>query len=387
MKATNYMVRLLILFLFAGLLSACGNEATQTHEEQSAEAVETDIVTLDAAQLEQTAITLAKAETISLSKRIRVNGLIDVPPQNLVSVSMPMGGYLKSTKLLPGMHFNKGEVIAVMEDVKYVELQQDYLIAVSRYKMLEQEYERQKELNASRAGSDKNFQQAAAAWESASITLQSLAEKLRLLGMDPDKVKQDNITRSIPIRAPINGFVSSVNVNIGKYVNPTDVLFELVNPDDIHLSLDVFENDMEDLFLGQEVIAYTNSHPERKYPCEVILIGKNVSEKRSVNIHCHFEQYDKTLVPGTYMNAELIGPARKVTVLPDEAVIHDGKEHYVFLQTGKGTFRKLKAETGISQNGKTEILNVAGTDLKQSQFVATGAYTLWMKMNNVEEEE
>jgi cobalt-zinc-cadmium efflux system membrane fusion protein len=32
-----------------------------------------------------------------------------------------------------------------------------------------------------------------------------------------------------------------VNVNIGKYVTPSDILFEIVNPSDIHLALTVFE--------------------------------------------------------------------------------------------------------------------------------------------------
>jgi cobalt-zinc-cadmium efflux system membrane fusion protein len=38
-----------------------------------------------------------------------------------------------------------------------------------------------------------------------------------------------------------------VNVNIGKYVNPSDVLFEFINPDDIHLNLKVYEKDLENL--------------------------------------------------------------------------------------------------------------------------------------------
>ena len=64
-----------------------------------------------------------------ISSVIKLNGKIDVPPQNMVSISMPLGGYLKSSKLLPGMHINKGEIIATMEDQQYIQLQQDYLTA------------------------------------------------------------------------------------------------------------------------------------------------------------------------------------------------------------------------------------------------------------------
>jgi cobalt-zinc-cadmium efflux system membrane fusion protein len=65
-----------------------------------------------------------------------VNGKIDVPPQNMVSISVPLGGYLKSTKLLEGMHISKGEVIAIMEDQQYIQLQQDYLTAKAHFSSL-----------------------------------------------------------------------------------------------------------------------------------------------------------------------------------------------------------------------------------------------------------
>jgi len=46
--------------------------------------------------------------TSTVSDVLKVNGLVDVPPQNIVSVSFPLGGYLKHTTLLPGMHVSKG---------------------------------------------------------------------------------------------------------------------------------------------------------------------------------------------------------------------------------------------------------------------------------------
>lgn len=376
-----------ILYLLSALsLFAC-NSGSEPKEQDKKEAKSADakVVQLNEQQLQQTKLSYVKAVKQRMGATIRVNGLIDVPPQNMVSISMPMGGYLKSTKLLPGMHFNKGDVIAVMEDVKYVELQQEYLIAKSKLKLVEKEYERQRELNLSRASSDKTFQQSLEAKESAAVTLKSLAEKLRIIGLDPNALAEQSISRELPVRAPITGFVSAVNVNVGKYVNPTDVLFELVNPDDIHLSLNVFERDVESLFLGQKVIAFSNNHPDRKYPCEIILIGKKVGEERSINVHCHFEKYDNSLVPGTYMNATILGREREVLVLPDDAVVHDGNNHFLFVKETSGAFRMVKAEAGISANGFTEIVSVEGASLENDEFVNQGSYTLWMKLHSVEE--
>ncbi len=43
--------------------------------------------------------------------------------------------------------------------------------------------------------------------------------------------------------SPITGFLKAVNVNIGKYVTQTDVLFEIVNSDKLFLELTLFEKD------------------------------------------------------------------------------------------------------------------------------------------------
>ena len=67
-----------------------------------------------------------------ISSILKLNGIVDVPPQNMVSISVPLGGYLRSTSLLPGMHVRKGDVIAVMEDQQYIQLQQDYLTAKAK---------------------------------------------------------------------------------------------------------------------------------------------------------------------------------------------------------------------------------------------------------------
>jgi cobalt-zinc-cadmium efflux system membrane fusion protein len=374
-----------IVKVFVVLVAIACNNSKPNAEGTQDEEISGEHVHLDSSQALLTQIKTMHAIEKNIAPIFKVNGIIDVPPQNMVSVSMPLGGYLKSTKLLPGMHFNKGEIIATMQDPKYIELQQDFLIARSHLEMQKNEFNRQKELNVSKASSDKVFQQAKEAYESAVITYKSLGEKVQLIGLNPDRLTEATLSRTIPIYAPIAGFVSKVNVNIGKYVNPTDVLFELVNPEDIHLSLNVFEKDMENLFMGQKVIAYTNNHPEKKYTCEVILIGKDIGSDRSVNIHCHFEKYDKVLVPGTYMNAEIIGPGRKAIVIPEEAVMHDGKDHYIFIERTKGEYEKIKVEAGITEGLDIEIVSASGVNLLKENIVVKGAYSLWMKLKNVAE--
>ncbi|HNN27292.1 MAG TPA: efflux RND transporter periplasmic adaptor subunit, partial [Chitinophagales bacterium] len=295
-----------------------------------------------------------------------------------------LGGYLKSTKLLPGMHISKGEVIAVMEDPQYIQLQQDYLTAKAQFAYNESEYLRQKELNESKAVSDKVFEQAKATYQTQNILIKSLEQKLKLIGLNPTTVTANTITKSINIYSPINGFVSTVNVNIGKYVTPSDVLFELVNPNDIHLALTVFDKDVNKLAIGQKVITFSNSNPDKKYECEIILISKNLSNDNATQVHCHFKDYDKTLLPGMFMNAMIELSGGNATVLPDDAIVRFENKNYVFIEKGNRQFEMTEVQIGNAENGFTEI--ISAEKLANKNIVVKGAYHLLMVLKNTDEE-
>jgi cobalt-zinc-cadmium efflux system membrane fusion protein len=374
-----------ISIIFLTILSiSCGNKQNKTAESGSAITNE-HLVTLTEAQLKNTSITLGKLKTKNMASILKVSGTIDVPPQNMVSISVPMGGFLKYTKLLPGMHLVKGENIATIEDQQYIQLQQEYLTASSNLKFTELEYNRQKELNASKASSNKAFEQAEANFQNLKINVKSLSEKLKLIGINPDQLNEKNISRSIEIKSPIDGFVSHVNVNIGKYVNPSDVLFELVNPDDIHLNLTIYEKDLDKIFIGQKLMAFTNHKPEIKFPCDIILIGKDLSDERSVEVHCHFDKYDKTLIPGMFMNAEVEINSNKAIVLPDDAIVRFENVNYAFTAKNKNSFEMVEVKLGNTENGLTEV--TMDESHHNSKFVMKGAYNLLMHLKNKEEEE
>jgi cobalt-zinc-cadmium efflux system membrane fusion protein len=360
-------------------LSACGDKKPAA--ETTNKAVNPNLVTLTDAQLKNASITTGKIAQQEISSILKLNGKIDVPPQNMVSISVPLGGYLRGTKLLPGMHVNKGEAIAVIEDQQYIQLQQDYLTAKARIGYLENEYNRQKDLNQNKASSDKVFQQAEAEYRSQQVLISSLAEKLQLIGINVRNISASKISRSVNIYSPITGFVSKVNVNIGKYVSPTEVLFELVNPTDIHLALKVYEKDLAKLYIGQKLIAYTNNEPAKKHDAAILLIGRDLSADRNADVHCHFETYDKTLVPGTYMNAEIQVKNSKASALPADAIVQFEGKRYVYRLRGVNQYEMTEVKTGESENGFTEIIT-QDPGMLSGVYVTKGAYSLLMMMKN-----
>lgn len=370
-----------LYILFSGLFfMACSNKDQQ--EETVTAATTADTLVLTNEQLKNASLAVGQMQELEIASLMKVNGKIDVPPQNMVSISVPLGGYLKTSKLLPGMHVNKGEVVAVMEDQQYIQLQQDYLTAKVKLVMFDKEFIRQKELNASQASSDKMLQQAESEYKTQKILVSALAQKLQLVGINPSTLNENNISKSVNIHSPIDGYVTKVNVNIGKYISPTEIMFELVNPTDIHLALKIFEKDLDKLFIGQGLLAFTNNNPQKKYECEVLLIGKDINQEGFTDVHCHFETYDKLLIPGTYMNAEIKVRNRKANVLPVDGIVRFEGKQYVFKAIDKQQFIMTEVRLGDTENGMTEILLPEKDILGKANYVTKGAYTLLMMLKN-----
>jgi cobalt-zinc-cadmium efflux system membrane fusion protein len=376
------MKKLSKLYLFLFLFVACKNN--KENETVNNTSLATNEVVLTEIQQQNANLEIGELQQRVITTTLKVNGRIDVPPQNLISVSAPLGGYLKDTKLLPGMHISKGEVIATLEDQQFIQLQQDYLTTKSKLYFAEIEFDRQKEMNASLASSTKNVTLADAEVRMNKILLSGLSEKLKLIHLNPAKVSENNISKNVNIYSPINGYVSKVNVNIGKYVAPTDVLFELINPLDIHLNLHVFEKDIAQLFIGQKLQAFTNTNPNKKFDCEIILISKNISQDGTTEVHCHFENYDKNLLPGMYMNAELDVKSSTGFALPETAIVNYEGRFYAYESLNNLKYAMVEVIVGAKNEGFIEVKNYQL--LQNKKLVIKGAYTLFMKMKNVEEE-
>jgi len=365
------------------LLFACSNEK-EANDQLSGKSVPNpvNIVRLSPEQIRNAGIVSGMQETREMHMALKVNGVIDVPPGNSVSVSAPLGGYLKKTTLIPGAKVNKGSVLAVLEDQQYIQLQQDYLTARNRLNFLETDYNRQKGLNESKVTSDKNMQQVQSEYTNQRILLRSLAEQLRLIGLVPEKLNEHNLSRSINLYAPISGCIVKVNANIGKYVNPEDVLFELINPDNVCVSLTVFENDASKLAVGQRVTCFVNNNPGVSYPATIELIAPSIGENRAAQVHARLDKHSKDLLPGTFISAEIWLKNTKVQTLPADAVVKWENKNYVFAEESAGTFKMIAVETGNSIDGYVEIKSI----LPAQKIAVKNAYTLLMKMKNSEEE-
>ncbi|MDQ8015038.1 MAG: HlyD family efflux transporter periplasmic adaptor subunit, partial [Flavobacterium nitrogenifigens] len=216
------------------------------------------------------------------------------------------------------------------------------------------------------------------------ITMSSLEQKLNLLGINAKTLNVNNISKTIKVVSPINGLVSKVNINIGKYVNPTDMLFELIDKKDIVLTLNAFEKDVASLSVGQNVMVYANASDAKKYGAKIAFINQSLNGDRAAEIICKVNTYNPALLPGLFVNAEVEIENQKALTVPEDAVVRWEGKFYVFTELGNNQFQMIEVKSGVKNEGYNQIISDAISS--SSKVVVKNAYTLLMSaMNNDEQ--
>lgn len=336
-------------------------------------------------------IQTGKFEERNLSKIIKLNGMINVEPNSIASVSAPLGGYIQSPGLMPGQQVRKGQILATLENPEFITLQQDYQESLSKYEYLEKEYQRQLELREVDVNSAKTFQQTTSEYKIIKSRVNALEQKLALAGISKLTLKSGEIVRTASIYAPIDGFIKTSNVNLGKYVNPTDVLFELVNKNSLHLELNAFEKDITSIQIGQTVKYSLANENDYSRSAKIYLIGKTAGDNRVVPVFCTLDEKDAKIVPGMYVKAWVETDTETQLAVLSESIVQLSGQDYIILQkdgtSGDYSFSFIPIRKGVVQEKYTAITLLIDISTNDAKVVIKNAYTILSTLINSEEGE
>lgn len=386
MKNSFYILLLTGSVLFFSCARSSGDEVIAPESNP-------DMVTINDAQMKSADIRLGAVARKKVNATLKVNGMLDVPPQNLVSISVAYGGFLKSTDLLQGMQVKKGQVIAMLEHPDYVQMQQDYLENAGQLTYLESEYERQDELRSENVNSQKTFEKAKADFLSTDARVKGLRAKLEMLNVNIKSLEAGNIQKSVPLFSPIDGYVTKVNVSVGAYINPADILFEIIDSRHLHAELTMYEKDVPFVRVGQKVrIQLVNEDEDRM--ASVYLIGREIGKDHTVRVHCHFDEEDNQLLPGTYLRAFIETEEMEGDALPVGAVLDYEGKHYVFIEANKQSsgeaayqFELTEVKTGAAENGFVHVEFPSTINPEKIKVVINGGFSLLSQLKGGEGEE
>ena len=391
MSKYRYITSLFLIALFA-----CNGTPKKT-EEHDHEAEHEEVLPDDIVEMREDQIKLANIETGSIEMRamsgtLKVNGIISVAPQNLATVSAPLGGFIKSTTLMPGNFVSKGQTLAVLENQQFIDIQQSYLETKNKLEFAEADYNRSSELYKADISSAKNFQQISSEYKTLKAQLRGYEEKLLMIGLLPSSLTEDNISSAVALKSPISGYIKSVGINLGKSVSPTDILFEIVNSSKLFLELTMFEKDADKVLQGQKIRFYINNETE---PHDAVISqpGRSINIDKTYKVYANVTDDCKNVLPGMYVNAIIETSGNQVAALPSDAIVSFDDKDYIFIfdknkqEDGKPftEYKIVEVRKGVTDNGFTEVILPDGFDVSTAKVVVKGAYNLLAAKKNAGE--
>ena len=366
------------LYIFIILVSilACKNSESNTNtvvEEPS-----NNHITVTQQQFDTEHMQLGKLEQHTFNKGITVSGIIDVPPHNRASVSSFMGGYITKTPLLIGDKVKKGQLLVSMQNPEFIALQQQYLEIAEQINFLKSEFNRQQTLFNENITSEKNFLKAESTYKSALAEYNGLKKKLSMLNINPASVEQGQLTSTVNLYSPINGYVTKIDISNGIYVSPSDMIMEIIDTDHIHLELSVFEKDILKIKKGQKIDFKIPEASNDLFQAEVHLVGTTVDERnRIIKVHAHIlDEEQANFIVGMFVEATIISESQNATALPKEALIESEGAMYALVldsqNNGNYNFNKIEVNIGLENETYAEILNPE--DLANKTILTQGGF-------------
>ncbi|MGE5357303.1 MAG: efflux RND transporter periplasmic adaptor subunit [Deltaproteobacteria bacterium] len=323
------------------VLNACKKQVDSAAESKSEEQVYYAV--LSDQQLSAGSIKTDKYKLAEFTEIVNVSGNIEIPPSSQFDVSPLFPGIIRGINLMLGQKVEKNQVLFSIESTDLITLQQDFVSIGEQLVYLKNDYERQLALFKENVNSEKKYLKAESDYKSQLATYNGIKKKLQLLGINLSEVTRGEYKSSYKVIAPISGIVASIEKVNGSFVSATETVLKLVNSQEAHLSLNVFENDIHKLKEGQKVI-FTTADGMR-HNAAIHLISPTINPVNKA-VEVHADIIGKIRYPGnTFVTAKIFSGVVRRNSFPINALLSEGEENFVLVldkkENGKNYFVKF----------------------------------------------
>lgn len=372
MRIYHFIQVILLSITILVSFKCSSDENTQTIE------TDNDLIKISVPQFQTEGMLIGNATTQKFENLVKVNGFIVAPPEGMAQLSTYVPGTISNIYSSIGKYVSKGQILCSLSSKEIISLQQEFAETANRLDGLKADYQRSKSLIDEKIGSQKDFVAIESEYKSCLAKFEGLKSQLRLMNLDPKNVEEGNISSSFHIYAPINGYITMQNCILGKYAEPNQLLIEIVNISQLQLQLSVYEKVVTQLKIGQPVRFYINNKNNEMYAAELITVGKSINyELKTIQCIAKIKAEDcSNFVNQMYVDAEIITNQYNALAVPDDAILTEGKNQYVFIKDKQDKefyyLRRQQIKTGAITNGLTEII---GTDCLEN-LIIKGVYNL-----------
>lgn len=371
----NYKI---ILFIALICITQACKKSSETEPVASQETEQpSDVITITKQQFDASGYEIGGLEPSLFAKTIVTTGVIEVPISEQAAIHSQVEGILSPYNIEIGQYVKRGQLLASVTNAQLIDNQEDYIKSVADQKYTASEVERLSSLASENITTKKEMNKLAADLKQTNTHIGALAQKLRLYGINPLTLNEQNMRSKIAITAPINGFIHMISAPPGSFIDTKTDLFLIYNTEHMHASISILPSDVPSIRVGQEVKVESNNG--QSFTAKVSKLSRHFDEDKTLKAICEIPtEYASIFLSGDYVKATFLLEKNSTLGLKKEAVVGDQDKGTVLILKSKSadsyTFKPVSVTIKTSNATHYSLSEIK--ELEGKEILTKGSYYL-----------
>lgn len=266
-----------------------------------------------------------------------------VPWSRHAMASSRLGGRVAGLLVNPGERVEAGQVLAEIESLELESLEAEFFDARNSQRLSKKTLKQAEALGTDQVVARRDLYESRTTHHE-NFDAETIARnKLLTAGLLDDDIASrlaDNSPRplaSLPVRSPIDGTIIHADLAVGKVIEPSEHLFEIVDLSRMWVKIGVLERDIERIEVGQKVKLKLTAYPSKVFDCKVEVKVPYLDPQTHLGtVWADLENpagREPTFMPGLYGQAEIVvSPPKKLLAVPTAALYGEGGERFVLVE-------------------------------------------------------
>jgi len=298
------------------------------------------IVNLTPDVVQKLGVRTAKVKRSNLSKRIKTVGYVAYNERRLKTIRVGTAGWIENLNVRRvGLPVSKGQLLLELYSPEFLRVQQAFINAQKKDKSnIQHKYAQRQESVSTR-------------------------EHLRYMSVSDSMMNQ--IARRgkpkyrLPIYAPMLGTVVQHYIHKHQYVYENQPMMVVADLSTVWVEANVYEHQLQWIKLGLKSEIEVKALPGKRFTAQLTYIYPELDTRtRTMKIRLLVPNPDQLLKPNMFAEVRIIAePKQKILSIPREALIVTGERESVILDLGNGKYKPVDVVTGLSSEGRIEIIS------------------------------
>ena len=298
---------------------------------------------------------------------------------HVAEITPLVDGIVQSVEVDWGSRVEAGDVLARVSSVAIGEAQSAYLQALAAHRLGEMDVERERTLRERRISSEKDLQEAEAAYQASAAAIRAARQRLLVFGFDDEQFEalaaENNTAGVLELRAPFSGEIVERQAVRGALAAMGTPLFTLVDTSRLWAMVNIPESQLSRVREGQQAHLTVASRPGEVFTGTLTWVGAKVDpHTRMARGRVEVANAEGKLKAQMFARARLFTHRSEQALLVPRGAVQDVTGMpVVFLQSAPDLFEARPVVLGSTHDGEVEIL--AGLHPDES-LVVEGGYAL-----------